>query len=103
MAVFLIIALTIYGLINLYVIRRAWQGAEGMGLLRSLILAILLFLAMAYPAARFIERVVPGWLTESLDRIGAVYFVVMFYAFLILLVIDLLRLADHFFRFFQKP
>jgi predicted MPP superfamily phosphohydrolase len=102
MAVYLIIALTIYALINFYVLRRAWQGAAGMGWVRSLVLGILLFLTLAYPVARFLERIIPGWLTESLDRLGSIYFVVMFYAFFILLLIDLLRLANHFFHFFPR-
>ena len=102
MAVYLIIALTIYALINLYVLRRAWQGAAGMGWVRPLVLGILLFLTLAYPVARFLERIIPGWLTESLDRLGSVYFVVMFYAFFILLLIDLLRLANHFLPLFPQ-
>jgi len=102
MAIFLIIALTIYALINFYVLRRAWQGAVGMGLGRSLILGTLLILVLAYPVARFLERIIPGWLTESLDRLGSIYFVLMFYAFFILLLIDLMRLANHFFHFFPK-
>lgn len=102
MIFFLAVALSIYGLINFYILKREWQATASLRTARSFIFSLSLFLALAYPLGRFVERILPGGFTELFDRVGSFYLVVMFYAFLILLMVDLLRLGNAFFSFFPK-
>jgi len=102
MILFLAVALSIYALINYYILRREWQATAGLGAVRSYIFALTLFLVLAYPLGRFVEQALAGGLAEFFDRIGSFYIVMMFYSLLLILVIDLLRLGNAFLSFFPK-
>jgi hypothetical protein len=102
MIVFLAIALSIYGLINFYILKREWQATASLGTARSFIFALSLFLVLAYPLGRFVERILPGGFVEFFDRIGSFYLVVMLYSLFFILIIDILRLGNALFPFFPK-
>ncbi len=102
MIVFLLIALSIYALVNFYILKREWQATALLGKARIWIFALSLFIALAFPLGRLTERIFPGWVTEFIDRIGAFYLVIMLYSFLLILIVDLLRLGNAFFSFFPK-
>ena len=102
MIVFLLIALSIYALVNFYILKREWQATALLGKTRVLIFVLSLSLVIAFPLGRLTERLFPGWLMEFVDRIGAFYLVIMLYSFLLILIIDLLRLGNAFFSFFPK-
>jgi predicted MPP superfamily phosphohydrolase len=102
MIIFLAIALTIYGLINFYILKREWQATASLGPARSFLLGFWLFLVLAYPLGRFVEQILPGGFVEFFDRVGSYYLVVMFYSFCFVLIIDILRLGNAFIRFFPK-
>jgi hypothetical protein len=90
MIVFLLIALSIYALVNFYILKREWQATALLGKTRVLIFVLSLSLVIAFPLGRLTERLFPGWLMEFVDRIGAFYLVIMLYSFLLILIIDLL-------------
>jgi hypothetical protein len=102
MIFFLAVVLSIYGLINFYILRREWQATASLEVARSFIFALSLFLVLAYPLGRFAERIFPGGFTEFVDRIGSFYLVVMLYSLFFILIIDILRLGNAFFSFFPK-
>ncbi len=102
MIIFLAVALSMYGLINFYILRREWQATAGLGNVRPLVMGFSLLLVLAYPLGRIVEQVLPGGPAEFFDRIGSFYLVVMFYSFCLVLVIDILRLGNAFFSFFPK-
>jgi predicted MPP superfamily phosphohydrolase len=102
MFIFLAVALTVYGLINFYILRRLWQATAGLGAARPCFFYFSLFLVLAYPLGRIAERLLPGGFTEFFDRVGSLYLAAMVYAFLLILAIDILRLANAFFSFFPK-
>jgi predicted MPP superfamily phosphohydrolase len=97
---FLIIVLSIYLLLNFYVIRRGWQATWGMGPIRSLILMLFLIMVLSYPIGLFLERSCQCIAAEVLVRIGAFYLALIIYLFLIVLLLDIIRLGNHFFHFF---
>jgi predicted MPP superfamily phosphohydrolase len=102
MIVFLAIVLSIYGLINFYILKREWQATASLGTARSFIFALSLFLVLAYPLGRFVERILPGAFVEFFDRVGSFYLVVMLYSLLFIFIIDILRLGNAVFSFFPK-
>jgi predicted MPP superfamily phosphohydrolase len=99
--IFFSIVLLIYGAINFYIFRRVWVALEG-SIYRTAFLYGFLFLVLAYPVGRLGEQLVRNVITESLVIIGSFYMAVMVYAFLFILVIDLVRLGNHFLHFFPS-
>jgi len=102
MIIFLLIALSIYSLINFYIFRRGWQALSGMGTLRYIFLAIFLFLVLSYPAARFAERLHRSRLTEIFIFIGAFYLALMVHLLLLVLFVDIVRLGNKFLHYFPS-
>jgi predicted MPP superfamily phosphohydrolase len=91
-ALFFSIVLTVYGLLNYYVVSRGWYILpEEYRLLYAL---VFIFLAASYPVGRFLERVTLSWLSSSLVWIGSYWLAAFVYIFLALLTIDLLRLIN---------
>jgi len=97
---FLIIVLTLYTLINLYVVRRGWQALPSGSGMRGIFLILMLLLILAYPLGRFLERALDYRISEMLIKVGSYYLGVMVYAFFSVLIIDIVRLANSIFHFF---
>jgi hypothetical protein len=58
-------------------------------------------LVIAFPAGRFAERFFQSGITDAVVRAGSLYLGIMFYGILFAVVIDLVRVANRFFPFFQ--
>ena len=99
---FLTAALILYAAINSYIFIRARQALTGFGVVRVILLAILVLWMAAYPAARFLERAAPGAFTRFLVVSGSVYFGVLVHAFLLIVLVDLVRLGNALFHFFPS-
>ncbi len=91
---FLAIVLTIYALVNFYILRRGWQALPPTGLLRPLFLGVMLFLVLSYPLGRICERCLSASIGAGLIYVGSYYLAVMIFLLLFLLMIDLVRLID---------
>ncbi len=100
--IFFSIVLTIYGLVNFYIFRRAWTALEGAGIYRVIFLYVFLFLVLCYPLGRIGEQLARNSFTEFLVIVGSIYLGMMVYAFLFLIIIDLLRLVNFFLPFFPE-
>ncbi len=100
--IFLTIVLIIYSAINFYIGRRGWAVVAGLGSYRYIFLGIFLFLVLAYPVGRWAESLkCCGW-TQTLVLIGSFYLGIMVYSFLLVLLIDILRLTNHFVHYFPS-
>ena len=97
--IFLTIALTIYFTINWYIFSRGLQALPIDRFYRSVYKIVILILIFAYPAGRFLERILNKAFSDFITQIGAYYLAVMVLAFFLILVIDLIRLGNHFFNF----
>jgi len=97
---FFVIVLAVYGLVNLYVIRRGWQAMAGARTGRWVYLAIALFLVLSFPISRMTARLLPQLLTTFLSYLGAFFMAAVIYAFFFVLIIDLFRLLNALFHFF---
>lgn len=101
---FILIALSIWTGINLYIGMRGWQAFSsvipaGFGFLYWV---LFILFASSFMLARFFEatnRTGPG---VALEWLGAYSVAVIFYALVFLLAIDLVRLLDHWFKFIPE-
>lgn len=98
--IFFSIVIVLYGLINTYIYLRGLQALPHPSVLRSWFSVVFWFLAASYFAARLLERLSASWLTDALIWIGSFWLGAMAYFVVILLVIDIIRLANFVVPFF---
>lgn len=93
--IFFSIVMAIYSLLSFYVYSRGVQvfpeGTNG----RLLFKTIFIFLSASYIIARFLERIWISTLSDVFTWIGSFWLAAFFYALLLVITIDLVRLANH--------
>jgi len=89
---FFFIVLSIFSLVNVYIIRRGAIALSTCGGWRTLFIFSMVLLASSYPLGRFLERSPWPWLGMPLIKIGAHYLAFMIFMLLILTVLDVVRL-----------
>jgi uncharacterized protein len=87
---------TLYGLLNYYIFIRGWQAIPAGSTLRLVYLVLFLLLALAFIGGRFLERVWLSPVSETLVWVGSFWLAAMLYLILGLLVLDILRLINHY-------
>ena len=102
MLAFLVIALSLYGLINFYIGRRGAQALAAYPTARTVFLAFFIAMVLAYPLGRVLMGLAKGFPTAPLIKAGSFHMVVMLYGFLGVVLVDLVRLANAFFSFLPK-
>jgi predicted MPP superfamily phosphohydrolase len=102
MLVFFGIFFAVYGLINYYIFIHGWWAIPAESSLRTVYLALFLFLSLAFIAGRFLERVWISPLSATLVWTGSFWLAAMLYLFLAVAAIDLLRLANAIIPFFPS-
>ncbi len=99
MAVFLLVALSIYGLVNFYIARRGWQALASFPAGRGVFLAAFILLALAYPLGRIVLARGVADLAGPFIKIGSLHMALMLYLFMGVVLVDLVRLAEAFLGF----
>ena len=102
MIVFLLVVLGVYGLANFYILRRGWQALSRYPFPRTAFLVVFGLLILAYPLGRIVNGASRGVVSDILIRFGSFYMALMLHLFLLLVVVDLFRLANAFLKFFPK-
>ncbi len=102
MPVFVIIALSVYVLINYYIVHRGAQALAASPGARRAFLVLYIGLALAFPLGRILMAVAPGAATSALVEAGTFHLAVMLYAFLAVLAVDTVRLVQSFLPFLPK-
>jgi len=102
MPVFLAVVLSIYGLVNFYIIRRGFQALAGYPRSRWVFLAVFLASVLAYPAARIAMGFGRNSLSSIFVKAGSFHLALMLYLFLGVVLIDLFRLANSVLPIFPK-
>jgi predicted MPP superfamily phosphohydrolase len=97
--IFFSIVLLLYALINYYIIRRGFSVIPQGSSLRMWLIIGVSFLAVAFLAGRFLERVSVNWFTATLIWAGSFWLGIMVYLLLQLVLIDLVRLINLIFGF----
>jgi predicted MPP superfamily phosphohydrolase len=92
------IVFSIYGLISFYIVRRALLVVPES--YKSLFVITSVIIILSFIAGRFLERVSVNFISNTLIWIGSFWIAFMFYFFLVLAIIDLLRLINLIVPFF---
>ncbi|MGE5402354.1 MAG: metallophosphoesterase [Ignavibacteriales bacterium] len=103
MVLFFSIVLLFYGLINYYIFIRGWQAIPADSILRSYYLVIFLLLSLSYIIGRVLERRALYGLSDIFVWLGAFWLGAMVYFFFAVLLVDFLRLVNHFTGVFPAP
>jgi len=99
MIIFFSIIFTIHFLVNFYIYKRASQGIEGAPQLLFALRGIMLFLFLAYPVGRFLEKLWYSPISNFIHWAGAFWFAGMLYFVLALVALDIIRLLNMAFHF----
>jgi len=102
MLLFLVVGLSIYGLINFYIGRRGAQALAGFPTARAVFLSVFIALALAYPLGRVLMAFAKGFPSGAFIKAGSFHMVVMLYGFLGVALVDLIRLANAFIPFLPR-
>jgi predicted MPP superfamily phosphohydrolase len=102
MAFFFLTVLTVYGLLNFYVIRRGWQALAPSPAGRRIFIGVTVFLALSFFLGRLTARILPHILAMNLGYLGGLFMAALIYAFFLVLIIDLARLANRILHFFPR-
>src|ERR1035437_4592029 len=96
--IFFGIVLTLYGLINFYIIRRGISAIPAS--YKTIFLITSIFVVLSYIAGRILERFYYSIFSDILIWIGSFWIAFMFYFFLCLIIIDFARLLNYFIPYF---
>jgi hypothetical protein len=99
---FFSIVLTIYGIINTHIFIRGWQVVPAGSSWRLWYTVVFWTLALSYVVGRFLERAAPPWVSIPFVWVGSFWLAAMAYLYLAVLLIDVLRLINHFLPFFPE-
>ncbi|WP_235208286.1 hypothetical protein [Saccharicrinis fermentans] len=97
--IFFGIILGIHFLVNFYIYKRGVQGLGAMPQLLPYLRGIMLFLTLAYPAGRFLEKIWYSPISSFIHWSGAFWFAGMLYFVLIIFTLDLFRWSNMLFHF----
>ncbi|MBN2601692.1 MAG: metallophosphoesterase [Candidatus Marinimicrobia bacterium] len=89
----------VYFLVNYYIYVRGLQAFTFAPLLRSVYIKLFIILAMAYITGRILERITICRIADFLTWIGSYWLALMVYFLIIVILIDVIRVVDHFLPF----
>ena len=99
---FFLMFISVFGFINFYVFLRGWQVLlPGSGI--RLVYAVLYWLiALSFIGGRSFGNILPYKVTDALTWIGSFWIGALLYLLLAVLVLDALRVVNHFLPFFPE-
>jgi len=99
MVFFLLIVLSVYGLVNFYIGKRGWQALAVHPTARALFLTAFIAVVLCYPVGRIVLSRGAAGLAAPFIKLGSLHMAFMLYLFMGVVLVDLVRLADTFLRF----
>ena len=100
--VFFSIVMLIYASLNYYIYVRAMQAIPLASSFRVWFKWGFILLAAAYVFGRIMERVYLSVFSDALTWVGSFWLAIMLYGFLLVLMIDIIRVANHFTGFLPQ-
>jgi predicted MPP superfamily phosphohydrolase len=100
--VFFSIVMLIYASLNYYIYARAMQAIPLASSFRVWFKWGFILLAAAYVFGRIMERVYLSVFSDALTWVGSFWLAIMLYGFLLVLMIDIIRVANHFTGFLPQ-
>lgn len=98
--VFVAVVLAVYGLVNYYIYTRGSQAIAGFPEMKVYYISFFLFFSSSYVIARFLGKVLPESLNVFFNFTGSFWLATIAYFFLSIVLIDFIRLLNHFFDFY---
>lgn len=98
--IFFSIVLVVYFSVNYYIFIRGLQAIKPNNPIKTYYIVIYIFLALAFWVGRITENYYPSVLTDILVWIGSFWLAFMLYFFIIVLLLDIVRLINHFVPFY---
>jgi uncharacterized protein len=99
--IFFSIVLIIHSAINFYIFNRGWQALELHTKVRIPYLILCIILGLSFFLGRVLERYLPSTMSEIFVWIGSFWFAAMLYFLLIIILLDLARLLNHWIPIFS--
>jgi predicted MPP superfamily phosphohydrolase len=100
MIIFFTVFFAIYGAINYYIFIRGWQALAVVPYLKPFYIALFLLASLSYIAAKIFASNLPPFIYDLLLWIGSFWFAFMLYFFLLIVLIDFIRLLNWPLNFF---
>ena len=100
--IFFSIVLVIYGLVNSYIFNRFMHCIPTGSQFRVWAIVVFWVISGSFIVARFLERAYPCDFTEVMTWIGSIWLGAMVYFLLAILLVDFVRVIQHFFPFLPK-
>lgn len=96
---FFVIFFILFFIINYYIFIRGWEALSIVPQLNFIYVILFLVLSFSFLTAKIFENRLAKSLYNFLLEIGSYWFVVMLYAFLIIFLIDIIRILNSFLNF----
>jgi predicted MPP superfamily phosphohydrolase len=96
---FIIIALAILLSINSFVLIRGWQALQSLSTIRPYFLVTMIILFLTMVASMIFGHLMPHTIAKVISFIGFTYIIVFIYLLLSFLLVDVVRIANHFLHF----
>lgn len=100
--IFFSIVLIVFGAVNYYIFIRGLQAIPKGNPFRNIYIILFSFAAASYFAGRILDRVSVNVISEGLIWLGSFWMAFMVYFILALVLLDILRLINHFIPFFPQ-
>jgi len=97
--IFFSIFFSVYFMTNYYIYIRGLQAFTFSPLLKTIYIKLFIILALSYIAGRILERITVCRIADFLTWIGSYWLALMVYFLLMVILIDVVRVADHFLHF----
>lgn len=94
------IALALYGGINFYLFRRSWQALPANTIVQTIFTIVFVVSSLSMFVAMALGDRLPFFLTAILENIGAYWVIGLLYFILAALFIDIIRVSNHFIKFY---
>lgn len=100
--IFYSIVLFVYGSVNYYIFAKGMQALPAEGMLKTIFPWVFWTLVATYPLGRFMERIYLSGLSDFLVWTGSFWLAAMLYFFLVVFVVDLVRLINYIVPFYPS-
>jgi len=97
--IFFSIFFSVYLMTNYYIYIRGLQAFTFSPLLKTIYVKLFIILALSYIAGRILERITVCRIADFLTWIGSYWLALMVYFLLMVVLIDIVRVTDHFLHF----
>lgn len=102
MIVFFSVFFAVYAAINYYIFIRGWQALSVYPQLKIFYLVLFIVFSLSFIVSKILTERLPSFLYDTLQWIGSFWFAFMLYFVLSIILLDLLRLLNHFFSIFPS-